>query len=163
MKHWSELSHNSPPSLEQVKLVLEWQHCLPPKRLSHSCCLPLGLQKLVSLLLFIAFDKSIVCKQILYYNCFVSFYAGQWMRRVDVANDDEDGCGGDNDNDEDWWKLCDLTRKRSRNKNPEKSRKNFWKIPGLKIRVNPVPKNPGIPGFGKIPSRKSRDWKSWSR
>ena len=127
-----------------MKLVLEWQHCLPPKRLSHSCCLPLGLQKLVSLLLFIAFDKSIVCKQILYYNCFVSFYAGQWMRRVDVANDDEDGCGGDNDNDEDWWKLCDLTRKRSRNKNPEKSRKNFWKIPGLKIRVNPVPKIPRV-------------------
>ena len=64
------------------------------------------------------------------------------------------GCGGENDNDKDWWKLCDLTSTRSRNKNPEKSRRNFWTIPGLKIRVNPVPKNPGIPGFGKIPSRK---------
>ena len=39
-------------------------------------------------------------------------------------------------------------------KNPEKSRKNFLPIPGLKIRVNPVPKNPGIPGFGKIPGLK---------
>ena len=47
-----------------------------------------------------------------------------------------------------------MTSTRSRNKNPEKSRKNFLTIPGLKIRVNPVPKNPGIPGFGKIPSRK---------
>ena len=71
------------------------------------------------------------------------------MRRVDVANDDEDGCGGDNDNDEDWWKLCDLTRKRSRNKNPEKSRKKFLTIPGLKIRVNPVPKNPGSRDLAK--------------
>ena len=64
------------------------------------------------------------------------------------------GCGGDDDNDKDWWKSCDLTSTQSRNKNPEKSRRNFWTIPGLKIRVNPVPKNPGIPGFGKIPSRK---------
>ena len=30
----------------------------------------------------------------------------------------------------------------------------FWTIPGSKIRVNPVPENPGIPGFGQIPSRK---------
>ena len=64
------------------------------------------------------------------------------------------GCGGDDENDKDWWKWCDLTSTRSKNKNPEKSRRNFWTIPGLKIRVNPVPKNPGIPGFGKIPSRK---------
>ena len=32
--------------------------------------------------------------------------------------------------------------------------KDFNKIPGSKILGNPVPKNPGIPGFGKIPSRK---------
>ena len=32
--------------------------------------------------------------------------------------------------------------------------KVFPKIPGSKILENPVPKNPGIPGFGKIPSRK---------
>ena len=32
--------------------------------------------------------------------------------------------------------------------------KVFPKIPGSKILGNPVPKNPGIPGFGKIPSRK---------
>jgi len=35
-------------------------------------------------------------------------------------------------------------------KNPE----IFSLIPGSKILENPVPKNPGIPGFGKIPSRK---------
>ena len=32
--------------------------------------------------------------------------------------------------------------------------KDFNKIPGSKILGNPVPKNPGIPGFGKISSRK---------
>ena len=35
-------------------------------------------------------------------------------------------------------------------KNPE----IFSLIPGSKTLENPVPKNPGIPGFGKIPSRK---------
>ena len=32
--------------------------------------------------------------------------------------------------------------------------KDFNKIPGSKILGNPVPKNPGIPGFGKILSLK---------
>ena len=40
------------------------------------------------------------------------------------------------------------------NKVKMKIPKVFPKIPGLKILENPVPKNPGIPGFGKIPSRK---------
>ena len=35
----------------------------------------------------------------------------------------------------------------------------FGKIPGWKFQANPVPKNPGIPGFCKISSRKSQDWK----
>ena len=35
-----------------------------------------------------------------------------------------------------------------------KNRQNWQKYFSLFIRVNPVPKNPGIPGFGKIPSRK---------
>ena len=39
-------------------------------------------------------------------------------------------------------------------KNPRIWQNPVPKIPGLKIRVNHVPKNPGIPGFGKIPSRK---------
>ena len=34
------------------------------------------------------------------------------------------------------------------------NRQNWQKYFSLFIRVNPVPKNPGIPGFGKIPSRK---------
>ena len=36
----------------------------------------------------------------------------------------------------------------------QKITKDFNKIPGSKILGNPVLKNPGIPGFGKIPSRK---------
>ena len=35
-----------------------------------------------------------------------------------------------------------------------KNRRNCQRSCSLFIRVNPVPKNPGIPGFGKIPSRK---------
>ena len=35
-----------------------------------------------------------------------------------------------------------------------KNRQNWQKYFSLFIRINPVPKNPGIPGFGKIPSRK---------
>ena len=35
-----------------------------------------------------------------------------------------------------------------------KNRQHWQKYFLLFIRVNPVPKNPGIPGFGKIPSRK---------
>ena len=43
---------------------------------------------------------------------------------------------------------------RQANKAKMKIPKDFNKIPGSKILGNPVPKNPGIPGFGKIPSRK---------
>ena len=35
----------------------------------------------------------------------------------------------------------------------------FGIILGWKFQANPIPKNPRIPGFCKIPSRKSRDWK----
>ena len=35
----------------------------------------------------------------------------------------------------------------------------FPLIPGSKILGNPIPKNPGIPGFGKIPSRKISGFK----
>ena len=45
VKHLSLLWHNSPPSMEQAKLSLEWQHCLQLKRLIHFYCLPLGLQR----------------------------------------------------------------------------------------------------------------------
>ena len=74
---------------------------------------------------------------------------------ITVNGDDEDGCGGDNDNDQDWWKLCDLTSAQSRNKNPKKSLKKFLKIPGLKIRINPVSKNHGIENLDPV-----RAW-SW--
>ena len=40
------------------------------------------------------------------------------------------------------------------NKAKMKIPKDFNKIPGSKILGNPVPKNPGIPGFGKISSQK---------
>ena len=43
---------------------------------------------------------------------------------------------------------------RQANKAKMKIPKDFNKIPGSKILGNPVPKNPGIPGFGKISSRK---------
>ena len=52
-----------------------------------------------------------------------------------------------------------LTKFKSWEGNPDRSRTFFGKIPGLKFQANPVPKNPGIPGFCKIPSQKSRDWK----
>ena len=35
----------------------------------------------------------------------------------------------------------------------------FGKNPGIKFQANPIPKDPGIMGFCKIPSQKSRDWK----
>ena len=35
-----------------------------------------------------------------------------------------------------------------------KNRQNCQNFFSLFIRINPIPKNPGIPGFGKIPSRK---------
>ena len=123
LKHWSLLSRNSPPTLKQVKLVLD----SPTLAAGHWDCKDNPDQKgkkrqcFLLVLLLVLHPIQLICV---------------WGSKID-------------ENDMIWPPYPTKQKPKSR-KIPE----SFLTIPRSKIRLNPVPENPGIPGFGKIPSRK---------
>ena len=135
VKHLSLLWHNSPPSMEQAKLSLEWQHCLQLKRLIHFYCLPLGLQrqpwpeKQEEEVLPGGSPTNSVGQ------C-LREHLGWPFHTIYVEHS--------------FWNLLVgvvVTMILIKNWKKQKSWRNFWTISGLKISANPVPKNPGIPGL----------------